>query len=355
MSRVVIIILAVVAVLHSGMLLFPQFQTGAFRPDFSVFWTGARLIGANADQIYDAQAMTAAQSWLTSAENGLRPFVYPPTALLLFYPFGLIPFYVAFLAWTSLSLAVFFVTARAFVSSRALILAVATPAVVLSLATGQTSLLIAGAIMGAVAMLERKPILAGILLGAAAALKPQAAILVPLALFVGRHWLAQFAFFVTGIALVFIAVLLWGFALWFDWYQAISHFSSIVTGLGLNIDGITFTMLAKVATWPAWLALSMQVVAIIFGCALVMWAFRWQDKSVRVVALASGSLLCSPYALIYDLSVLMPIASSLLISGRLMGVFAGFAITGLAGAFALPAVIASSLTERLPGRTTPVI
>ena len=355
MNRVVIIILTVVAVLHSGMLLFPQFQTGAFRPDFSVFWTGARLVATSAHQIYDAQAMTAAQSWLTSAENGLRPFVYPPTALLLFYSFGLMPFYAAFLAWTSLSLAVFVVTARTFTSSRALILAVATPAVVLSLVTGQTSLLIAGAIMGGVAMLERKPIIAGILLGAAAALKPQAVILVPLALLAGRHWLAQLALFVTGIALVSIAVLLWGFALWFDWYQAISNFSSIVGGLGLNIDGITFAMLAKAATWPAWLALSMQVVAIIFGCVLVIWAFGRQDKSVRVVALASGSLLCSPYALIYDLSVLMPIAASLLISGRLTGVFAGFAITGLAGAFALPAVIASSLTERLPDPTTSAV
>lgn len=337
------------------MLLFPQFQPGAFRPDFSVFWTGARLVEANAEQLYDAQAITAAQSWLTSSTNGLRPFAYPPSALLLFHPFGLMSFPVAFLVWTSLSIAAFAVAARNFATQTALILAFTTPAIVLSVASGQTSLLIASAIMGAVTLLERKPILAGILLGAAASLKPQAVLLVPLALLIGQHWRAQFAFFITGIVCVSVAMLLWGVELWFDWYRAMSQFSSIVTGLGLNIDGITFAMLAKAAGWPTWLALSIQLAAIICGCVLVVWAFRRSDKLVRVVALASGSLLCSPYALIYDLSVLMPIAIGLLIAGRPTGIFAGLAITGLAGAFAVPAVIASSLTGRLSDRTSRVI
>jgi Glycosyltransferase family 87 len=351
----VTIALIFIAVLHSVMLLFPQLQPGAFRPDFSVFWTGARLVEANAEQLYDAQAITAAQSWLTSPTNGLRPFVYPPSALLFFYPFGFMSFPVAFLVWTLLSVAAFAVAARNFATQPELMLAFATPAIVLSVASGQTSLLIASAIMGAITLLERKPTLAGVLLGAAASLKPQAVLLVPLALLIGRHWRAQFAFFVTGIICVAGAMLLWGVELWFDWYRAMSQFSSIVTGLGLNIDGITFAMLAKAAGWPAWLALSIQLAAILCGCALVVWAFRRPDKSERVVALASGSLLCSPYALIYDLSVLMPIAVGLLIAGRSTGIFAGFAITGLAGAFAVPAVIASSLTGRLSDRTGRVI
>lgn len=341
--------------MHSVLLLLPQFQPGAFRPDFSVFWTGARLVGGNAHQIYDAPAMTAAQSWLTSAENGLRPFVYPPTALLFFRPFGQMPFAVAFVAWTLLSLTAFVVAARCFSSRNAIILALASPAIVLSLATGQTSLLTGSAIMGGVAMLERRPVFAGVLLGAAAALKPQALILVPLALLVGRHWRTQFAFLTTGILLSVLSIFIWGKGLWCEWYRAVLQFGSIVTDLGLNTDGITVAMLAKVAGWPAWLALGGQLSAIIAGFVIVIWGFRQADKSTQVVALAAGSLFCAPYALMYDLAAVIPIAAALLISGRPTGIFAGLALTGLAGVAALPAVIVSSLTVRLSDRTARVV
>lgn len=351
MIRVAITALALIAVLHSAMLLFPLFQLGAFRPDFAVFWTGARMAGADATMIYDAHAMTAAQSWLTSPANGLRPFVYPPSALLLFRPFGLMAFPLAFVAWTLLSLVAIIASARHFASTKAIALALVTPAVTLSLATGQTCLLIASAIMAAIITVDGRPLLAGVLLGAAAALKPQAVILVPLALVVAGQWRALLGFAVTGALLVGTSISLWGMALWIDWFGALSQFADIVSGLGLNVDGITVAMLAKAAGWPSWAAFSAQVAAALCGCALVVWAFRRPDKATRLVAVASGSLLCSPYALMYDLSVLMPIGAGLLLSERRTGIFAGFALTGLAGAAAVPAVIASSLTVRREDRT----
>ena len=75
------------------------------------------------------------------------------------------------------------------------------------------------------------------------------------------------------------------------------------------------------------------------------------DPVVRLVALTAGSLLCAPYALMYDLAVLMPIAASLLLAGRATGLLAGLAFTGIAGVGALPAMIAGTLTATRQPRT----
>jgi Glycosyltransferase family 87 len=350
-TRVVRLLLIAIAMIYSVMLLIPQFQPGGFRPDFAVFWTAAQLVPAHIDQLYDAQAMTAAQSWLTSSVNGLRPFAYPPTALLLFRPFGVIPFPAAFLLWTFISLAAFAAAARRFVAHKALALSLISPPVALALATGQTSLLSAGAMMGAISILERRPVLAGVILGAATALKPQTLILAPLVLIVAQQWRALLAWGVSGLALVLATVILWGKQVWLDWLSSLSGFSAIVSRLGLDTEGVTPLSFAKSAGLAGWPALAIQIAAIIAGCVLVIWAFRRPDRTTRLVALAAGSLLCAPYALMYDLSVLMPIAAALLLSGRATGLFAGFALTGLAGVGALPVVIASTLTEGGARRT----
>ena len=343
--------LVAIATTYSVLILIPLFREGGFRPDFAVFWTAARMISLHSDQLYDAQAMTAAQSWLTNPANGLRPFAYPPTAMLLFRPFAALPFPVAFALWTALSLGAFAATARRRVAPLPLALSFIAPPVVLALATGQTSLLVAAAIMSAVATLERRPELAGVLLGLATALKPQVIILAPLALFAAKQGRAFLAWGATGATLVLASILCWGSQIWLDWLSSLSAFSTIVSRLALDVEGVTPLSFAKSAGLSHWPALAIQISAIIAGCTLVIWAFRRSDPLVRLVALASGSLLCAPYALMYDLAVIMPIAASLLLAGRLTGLLAGVAFTGIAGVGALPAVIAGTLTANRQPRT----
>src|SRR5712691_12783779 len=64
--------------------------------DWMVFYTAARAyFDGNLPLIFDGEALTAAlnqrfAAWLALPLN-LHPWVYPPTFLLLFLPFGLLP------------------------------------------------------------------------------------------------------------------------------------------------------------------------------------------------------------------------------------------------------------------------
>lgn len=55
--------------------------------DFLPLWTAARL---DPSRVYDFVYVTLQQNW--RLEHGLRPFVYPPTTLLLLKGFSARPF-----------------------------------------------------------------------------------------------------------------------------------------------------------------------------------------------------------------------------------------------------------------------
>src|SRR5205814_10644757 len=65
-------------------------------PDYSTFWTAARLslTGHAGEILYDAQRMTELQSWLVRNED-LRPWAYPPSALFVLLPFAQLPFWLS--------------------------------------------------------------------------------------------------------------------------------------------------------------------------------------------------------------------------------------------------------------------
>src|SRR5689334_10022293 len=114
------------------------FQGGA-TPDFSVFWTATHVPRSH---LYDSGYVTAEQAWLVPPSAGPRPWIYPPSALLLFLPFGLIAFWPAFFIWSALSLTAFWLAWRVKVARWQLALAMSSPAFVMALTQGQTSLLI---------------------------------------------------------------------------------------------------------------------------------------------------------------------------------------------------------------------
>ena len=67
----------------------------------------------------------------------------------------------------------------------------AMPQVVLAIVLGQTTLWIGALLIWGVWLLRERPLLAGLLFGIAAAVKPQFAILIPVALLAGRPALAR--------------------------------------------------------------------------------------------------------------------------------------------------------------------
>jgi hypothetical protein len=260
----------------------------ALMTDFTVFWTAARV-----EHVYDAVALTAAQAGLPTSGHGLRPFPYPPPAVLLISPLRLFDYYAAAIGWTIVGVTAFAVACRLY--GRAALLALFSPMVGIALATGQMSLLLGAGVGAGIGLLDRRPILAGSLLGLVGAIKPQLVALVPLGLMFGGHWRSLLAACVSGLAAIAFTLPL-GPALWFDWVHSIPAFATRAVSpefARMNMSpGIWFAPL---------------------GVVTVAYVFRMtREIEIRLLALGSAACLCVPYMLIYDLAVIAPAAAALM-------------------------------------------
>ena len=212
---------------HVGLIL-------AYQPlgiDFLPMWAAAREVFSHPGRVYDFTALTRFQHPLMEHFRGPRPFVYPPSALLAFLPFSALPFEVANLAWTGLGLvAILWTMFRRLGSPRILTLfALAlTPASVLVLVTGQVTFFVAAFAVAGLYCLRRRPALAGVLFGLAGALKPQALVLLPLALLATREWRALLVAGATVGAIVLVSALVFGAGAWSDWIAALPRFQRMV-------------------------------------------------------------------------------------------------------------------------------
>src|SRR5258708_1466947 len=146
--------------------------------DLSCFWAGAKVAWHGAARLYDFRYITELQGWPLGPES-LRPFIYPPSALFLFLPFAIAPYWVDYGLWVLARGGLFLWAGRKAGSPWWLMVA---PPVVLILFCGQITLLIGGLVIGGLVLLPRRPVLAGVLFGMAAAVKPQLLVLVPVAL-----------------------------------------------------------------------------------------------------------------------------------------------------------------------------
>jgi hypothetical protein len=280
--------------------------------DFAPTWSGARMALERPGDLYDFEAVTRDQAWFLGSITKLRPFVYPPSALPLFLPFGLMgfwPAYVGFMLLTGALLA--WATWRISHSGLAVALLLVVPSVVLSVVTGQVSLLIGGLALTAFS-LRRREILAGVLLGIAAAVKPQLLVLFPLALALEARWRALAAAIGAGGAMCAISAAVLGVSPWFEWIAALPRFSALINGADYLPMTITPTgALVRLGLGGPPL-LAAQTAFSAAGVGVVWWAFtRATTPAQRLTALIGGSLLIAPYALKYELAAIAPAAAIL--------------------------------------------
>jgi hypothetical protein len=286
-------------------------------PDFIVFWTAARH--ASDPLLYDSAHMTAAQAWM--AGSGPRPFVYPPTFLLLAWPFGFLPALTAFALWAGLSGAVLTLAARQIVRPwwATLLLPVSLP-VLMAIAYGQSTPFAVAALITAAAQVDRRPQLAGAMVAVAALIKPQLMILSPLLLLLGG-WPSMRAAVLTGCALV-AASLAFGPSRWLEWLEALPRFEVIVR----HMSSPKFINPLD----PA-LSLPMKALTVASGIAFALVCLR-QGPAERVVGIVAGSLCCTLYAVRPDLVALAPSAVAWLAGGRTLDAWirrgAGLALLG---------------------------
>jgi hypothetical protein len=279
--------------------------------DFASLWAAGRLaIDRQAYAAYDIAVHRAVE--LTVVENiGILPFPYPPPFLIFIAPFALAPYSVAFIFWV-VTTALFYVYASSKIVRP--VYAIACPPVLVNLLIGQSGLLIAGLFLLGVNLIRTAPMAAGAILGLLI-IKPQMALMLPVAMIAGRHWRVIAGAVASSLSFLLSGLLLFGPSAYegflrllpnyaqymqdnrWNWIEFASPFAfarylGISEGAALAIHGV-IAVLAAILTWVA-------------------WSRSWDEK---IPILAAASLLASPYFLTYD-AVLLIVPASYLIAQR---------------------------------------
>lgn len=278
--------------------------------DFVVFWTASSVADT---AIYDFDAITAAQAWL--GISGVRPYVSPPSLLLWLEPLSRTPFWPAYAVWTVAGLSAFGCAAIRLVGVRAALLGMLSPSVIIAALAGQVTLHVAALVMAS--FTARRPWIRGLLFGIAATLKPQLVSLAPLALLAQGERKALLVCIAAGGALGLVALAIYGFSAWIDWIAAVAVFPHILFPMGRPTEGPTPGALAVALGLQGWSYMAFVWAGAALGAVVVWRSTRTAaPMSQRVAALGCGALLCTPYALNYDLALLAPCCAAMLLERR---------------------------------------
>ena len=277
--------------------------------DFLNTWMGGRsaFSGGPADW-FDFDVYMAALAKATGIP-GLAPMYwsYPPHLLFLIWPFGLLGFLPSYIVWCIAGLALYVWAAISCGVERRywLFLAVA-PAVTVNIFLGQNGFLTAALLIGGLANLDRRPILAGILFGLLT-IKPQLGLLLPIVLVLRGHWRVGGSAVVTTALLVAATAAWFGPEIWMDYWRKVGpqqrELLDVAGVMGWPIVASALIN-ARLAGVPADVAWVVQGVASAFAVGAVVWTFwRKRDPVLSLALFVTATFLFSPWIMNYDMVV----------------------------------------------------
>jgi len=277
--------------------------------DFVNVWSAGKLVlDGHPAQAYDWDIQKQVQvAVLGQSYQGNFAWHYPPPFLFVASLLAHFPYTVAFIGWAAASLVPYVAVMRGIVGRPfGLLLALAFPVVLTNTLVGQNGFLTASLIGGTLYLMPARPVLAGICLGLLS-YKPQYGLLFPLVLIAASQWTV---FFTAGAVAVGMALLSW-FAFGTESWQAFFHWMPMFSQAFLTEGRAPWGKMQSI----------FAVVRYFGGTEPIGWLFQWiMSATVAVVltlvwrsrisyplkaaALATGTLLITPYLFLYDLMVL---------------------------------------------------
>ncbi|HTV89934.1 MAG TPA: glycosyltransferase family 87 protein [Stellaceae bacterium] len=307
-SWIIVAIFAVLYVLWLGLSL-PALVDPRGKPlgyDFMAFWSAARLaLAGHPAAAFDERTIAAVQHAAVPALPGIVfPWHYPPTFLVPLAPFGMLPYPAALALFVIATAAPWAaLVPRVLPDRRAWIVAAAAPAGLITLLDGQNAFLTASLAGFALLSLDRRPILAGLLIGLLA-IKPQLAVLFPLALLAEARWRSIAAAALTVLALALVSLALFGSADWAAFFRDLPV-ARAIGDAGAVPWGTMPTAEVFVLSLGGSLGLAHAVQATVaLVAALAVWrAWRCPDApfEAKAATLLVAALLVPPYVFYYDL------------------------------------------------------
>ena len=254
----------------------------------------------------------AEKATINDPRIGFEVWDYPPSFLAMVLPFSLMPYDLALLLWTVLTLAAYLLVIRAIMKGRdAMWVAIAFPGALINVLDGQNGLLTMSLLAGGILLLENRPLLAGLLFGLLT-YKPQFSVLVPVVLIATGQWRALFSAGITVMLLVALTALLFGIPTWQAFIAnvpATSHRLLVVGDVGF---GKIQSVFGAARLWKLSVAVSytLQAIVSLIVAAVVVWIWRQPAPfAIKGAALVTGTLMVTPYMIDYDMALLAaPIA-----------------------------------------------
>lgn len=269
--------------------------------DFLSYWAAAKLAAAGQPGLaYDVETHRAVE--LSAADpGGLLPFPYPPPFLLMVLPFGLVPYWLGFAGWVTATAALYLLVSRGLTP---LAYRMAHPQALANALIGQNGFLTTSIFIAGSSALDRKPLLGGAILGLLV-IKPQLALLLPLALLAGREWRAIAGAAASSVALLLVALLVLGTQSYQGFFHILPFYTEAMTANRWEWNEFASVFaLARHLGIPQQPALVIHAI-VALGAAALVWR-AWSRKSeLRVPVLAAATLLIPPYILTYDALLLI--------------------------------------------------
>ncbi|MBV9828222.1 MAG: DUF2029 domain-containing protein [Alphaproteobacteria bacterium] len=305
------------------------FYTWVFRrdpgQDWMVFYTAARAYyDHDLPLIFDGQALTAALNerfadWLGFTLN-MHPWVYPPTFLLLFLPFGALPPSLSLsvfllIGFVAVLVAGFMVTRPGWPRAVVAFSLTLCPAVPFNVMTGQNAFYTSALLVGGFGLLGRYPLMGGALLGVVT-YKPQFWLMVPVALLAARQWRAFAAAIASALSLVLASLLVFGPDIFRAWIALMTGADQAYSQWLVNgrLNGLSVFACVSILGAPAAVASVMQWLAVLAAAAIVWFTYhRPGNPALRLPILLTATMLAAPHASASD-AVLLALATSFYIT-----------------------------------------
>jgi hypothetical protein len=267
---------------------------GRFAHDYAVYW---RTANSPAELAY--------------MKVSYQPFPYAPPMLLWIAPLRFVSEPLGYVIVSIAGVVALMLACRPYLSKAALILMLISGPVVRCLRNGQISAVLAALMIWACGTRNRAA--AGAAFAVVGSIKPQLVWLAPLMLLLDKDWRAIRAGVAASAVILGSGVAIYGLDRWPEWFGSLDHFHQILVDRRVVDIGSTPAIAAEAFGFDP---LPFLIVGTVAGVGLV-YLCRNTGPLEKATAIGAGSLLASPYALMYDLVIIAPFAATMVMKGRI--------------------------------------
>jgi len=279
--------------------------------DFANYWIASRLV-------LSEQTMDLFGPWSEYFQHLRKQFgenypwhnwSYPPHYIFFILPLGFLEYKISMIVFLLVTGLFFLYFLKLYAQERIdWAVFVSTPFILLNTWIAQNGFLTGGLALGALALRERRPILAGILLGGLT-VKPQLGILFPILLLAERRWRVMISAAVSSLVLVALSALVFGVESWSGYLNHVIPYQTLVmrefTGSFHTMMPSVYGLARRYGIEADSALLSHAVVAVPLTFLTIGALFRLRDPRAREALTLTATFIVTPYALNYDFGLLV--------------------------------------------------